>query len=130
MNKLFRRRVEFGIAALLLLGIEVLIGMHATGWIRNSLGDVLVIILLYTLCRIFKPHCSEKWYLLPTVILLFAFAVEFLQFWGLCDRLGITNRLLRIIIGTGFSVADLACYAVGSVPCYIIELIIRIESER
>ena len=60
--------------------------------------------------------------MLPTAILLFAFAVEFLQLWGFCDRFGITNKLLRIIIGTGFSVADLVCYAVGIIPCYVIEI--------
>ena len=118
------RRAVFGIASVLLLLIEVLIGMYATGWVRNYLGDVLVVILLYTLWRTVKPDLTKRWYVLPTAILIFAFGVEFLQLWGFCDRLGITNRVLRIIIGTGFSVEDLISYAIGCIPCYVTELLI------
>lgn len=116
-----RKRHIYAIASVILLSIEILIGLYAHGWIRNYLGDVLVVILLYTLFRTVLPEWPGKWYVLPTVILLFAFVVEFLQLWGFCDRFGITNRLLRIIIGTGFSIADLLCYAVGIIPCYITE---------
>jgi len=119
------KRLSFAIASLLLLGVEILIGLYASGWVRNYLGDVLVVILLYTLCKTVSPEHPSNPYILPTSILAFAFIVEFLQLWGFCDRFGITNRLLRIIIGTGFSPEDLLSYAVGSVPCYIIELLIR-----
>lgn len=118
------KRLGFGIASAVLFLIEVLIGMYATGWVRNYLGDVLVVILLFTLWRTVKPDRSGKWYVLPTAILIFAFGVEFLQLWGFCDRLGITNRLLRIIIGTGFSMEDLISYAIGCIPCYVTELLI------
>ena len=118
------KRVCFGIASAVLFLIEVLIGMYATGWVRNYLGDVLVVILLYALWRTVKPDRPGKWYVLPTAILIFAFGVEFLQLWGFCDRLGITNRLLRIIIGTGFSIEDLISYAIGCIPCCVTELLI------
>ncbi len=113
------RRIIFGILSVLLLGIEILIGMFAKGWVRAYLGDVLVVILLYAILRTIFPDKPKQWYLLPTIILVFSFIVEFLQLWGFCDRFGITNKLLRIIIGTGFSVVDLACYAIGLIPCYI-----------
>ena len=120
-----KRRLIFGIITAALLITEVLIGMYAGGWIRSYLGDVLVVILLYTLFRTIIPDKPEKWYILPTVILIFAFIVEFLQLWGFCDRFGITNRFLRIIIGTGFSVVDLICYVVGIIPCYITECVLK-----
>ena len=120
-----KRRLIFGIITAALLITEVLIGMYAGGWIRSYLGDVLVVILLYTLFRTIIPDKPEKWYILPTVILIFAFGVEFLQLWGCCDRFGITNRFLRIIIGTGFSVVDLICYVVGIIPCYITECVLQ-----
>ena len=113
----------YGIATLVLLGIEILIGLFATGWVRIYLGDVLVVILIYTFIRTISINKPSKWFILPTAILLFAFLVEFLQLWGFCDRFGITNKLLRIIIGTGFSYIDLICYAVGIIPCYIVEFI-------
>lgn len=117
------RRLVFGILTLLLLGIEVLIGLFAHGWVRSYLGDVLVVILLYTLIRTIVPK-KGKWFVIPTAILVFAFIVEFLQLWGFCDRFGITNEFLRIIIGTGYSNVDLMCYCIGIIPCYIAEFIL------
>lgn len=115
------RRLIYGLISLLLLGTEVLIGLFGQGWVRIYLGDVLVVILLYTIVRTVIPNKMIKWFIIPTVILIFAFAVEFLQLWGFCDRFGITNELLRIIIGTGFSTIDLICYLIGIIPCYIAE---------
>lgn len=101
------RRLVYGLISLLLLGTEVLIGLFGQGWVRIYLGDVLVVILLYTIVRTIIPNKKTPWFVIPAVILIFAFAVEFLQLWGFCDRFGITNELLRIIIGTGFSTIDL-----------------------
>jgi len=115
------KRIVFGVVSLVLLGIEIMIGLYASGWIRNYFGDVLVVILIYTLCRTISPDKPSVWYVFPTAVLVFAFVVEFLQLWGFCDRLGITNKLLRIIIGTGFSVADLVSYIAGIIPCYFVE---------
>ena len=118
-------RIVMGVLSVLLLGVEVLIGMFAHGWVRDSLGDVLVVVLIYTLCRTVSPEKPAYGLLLPAAILVFAFGVEFLQLWGFCDRLHITNRLLRIIIGTGFSVNDLLCYTVGILPCAAAEMYLK-----
>ena len=117
------KRLIFGLTALLLLGIEIIIGMYATGWIRNYLGDVLVVVLIYAIIRTITPNKPDKWYVVPSLVLILAFITEFLQLWGFCDRFGITNKLLRIIIGTGFSYIDLLCYAAGIIPCYIVEFV-------
>lgn len=118
-----KKRGIFIVLSVLLFGTEVLIGMYAHGWVRSYLGDVLIVILLYTLFRSVVPDWPKLWWLLPSAILVFAFAVEFLQLWGFCDRFGITNRLARIILGTGFSVIDLVSYAIGIVPCYVAEFV-------
>lgn len=118
-------RLCMGIASAVLLGTEILIGMFAHGWVRSYLGDVLVVILLYTICRTISPMKPRHGILLPLAILIFAFCVEFLQLWGFCDRFGITNPLLRIIIGTGYSNIDLLSYAIGIVPCAVCELVLK-----
>ena len=118
------RRLIFGILSVILLGIEVLIGLFAHGWVRSYLGDVLVVILLYTLIRTIVPR-KGKWFVIPTIILVFSFIVEFLQLCGFCDRFGITNEFLRIIIGTGFSWIDIACYCIGIIPCYVSEYLLN-----
>ncbi len=120
-----RIRTGMAIASAVLLGIEILIGMCAGGWVRSYLGDVLIVTLLYTLARTFLPEKPRYGLLLPAAILLFSFGVEFLQLWGFCDKLGITNRFLRICIGTGYSNLDLLCYAAGILPCVICEIILR-----
>ncbi len=124
------RRIIYGICSAVLLGTEILIGMFAHGWVRSYLGDVLVVILLYTLARTISPKWPSKPYILPAAILVFSFAVEFLQLWGFCDRFGIQNRLLRIIIGTGFSWADLLCYTAGIIPCFAAEYIMAKTAKR
>lgn len=130
MQKHSKIRLIMGLLSALLLGTEILIGMFAHGWVRNHLGDILVVILLYTLFRTFSPVKPRHGLLLPAAILIFAFCVEFLQLWGFCDRFGITNPLLRIIIGTGFSARDLLCYAIGIVPCIGCELLLRRAGKR
>ena len=119
------KRIVFGIVSLLLFATEILIGIYAHGFLRNYIGDVLVVILIYTLFRTVSPEKPKASFLLPTCILIFAFAVEFLQLWGFCDKFGIENRLLRIIIGTGFSIEDLVSYTVGIIPCYVTELFFK-----
>lgn len=125
MKKSTKIRIFCGITAVLLLIAEILIGMYAHGWLRHSFGDVLVVILLWALWRTVLPQRPKNGILLPLMILAFAFCVEFLQLWGFCDKLHITDPLLRIIIGTGFSVSDLICYAAGILPCIAAELVIR-----
>ncbi len=120
-----RIRIGMGIASAVLLGIEILIGMYAHGWVRNQFGDALVVILLYTICRTVSPEKPRFGLLLPLGILLFAFCVEFLQLWGFCDKLHITNHLLRIIIGTGYSNADMLSYTLGILPCIACEFLLR-----
>ena len=120
-----RIRIGMGIASAVLLGIEILIGMYAHGWVRNQFADVLVVILLYTICRTVSPEKPHFGLPLPVGILLFAFCVEFLQLWGFCDKLHITNHLLRIIIGTGYSNADMLSYTLGILPCIACEFLLR-----
>ena len=124
MNKQILRICK-GIASVILLGTEVLIGLYATGWVRYYLGDVLVVILLYTLWRTVLPEKPQFGALLPAGILVFSFIVEFLQLWGFCDRFGITNQFLRIVIGTGFSWIDILSYAIGIVPCFLCEFLLK-----
>ena len=123
-NRSGYRKIMLLLTVLLFI-IEVMIGMYAGGWIRAYFGDVLVVILIYTLLRTVSPDKPKHGLILPLCILVFSFIVEYLQLWGIADRLHITNDLVRIIIGTGFSTIDLICYAVGILPCIAIELMMK-----
>lgn len=117
MNK----RTLYIIASMVLLGVEILIGTFASGWLRAYFGDVLVIILLYALIRSVLSkirYCG----LLPTLLLIFCQIVEGLQAWGFADRMGITNELLRILISTSFAWGDVLSYCIGFIPILLWEL--------
>ena len=110
MNK----RLKYVIITIILLTIEVLIALFVhDNFIRPYVGDILVVILLYTFVRSFVP---EKIRLLPLYIFLFAAGVEVLQYFRIVDLLGLeNNRFFSVLIGSVFDVKDIVCYGVGCV---------------
>ena len=73
MNK----RIAYGIATFILLIIEVLIALFVhDAFIRPYIGDVLVVIVIYTFVRIF---IQERFVFLPLFVFIFATLVEVLQ---------------------------------------------------
>ena len=52
---------------------------------------------------------------LPFYVFLFACFVEVLQYFQLVETLGITNRALRIILGSTFDWKDIVCYGAGCI---------------
>lgn len=117
-----RKRIVYLILTLLLLGIEILIGVFVNdSFIRPYFGDVLVVILIYTLIRIFFPSGLP---FLPLGIFLFAVCVEVAQYFHIADLLHLERfPLLRVIVGTSFSWTDILCYAVGCLTVAAVEWI-------
>lgn len=112
-------RLIYIIIFIILLLIEILIALFSHGgFIRNYVGDIIVVWVLYTLIRIIIP---KKVKLLPLWILIFSIFVEFMQYIKIVDIFGIENLILRTIIGTSFSWVDILCYFVGCVPLGIFE---------
>ena len=107
--------------AIALLAIEVFIALKvpSTSFIRHSLGDFLVVILMYfSIKSIFNINVKT----LAIAICLFAFALEFTQYFHVLDLLEIKNRFIRVILGTSFSFEDLLMYALGSVTAYLADI--------
>ena len=99
-------------ATVLLFLTELLIALYVhDNFIRPYVGDVLVVVLLYTFVRIFVPE-GLKW--LPLYIFLFAAGVEVLQYFRIAEVLGLSdNRVLSVVVGSVFDVKDIVCYGVG-----------------
>ena len=88
------------------------------GFVRHYAGDVLAVILLYALARaIFSVPPSN----LPLKIFTFAAALEIAQYFGVVQILGIENKILKIMIGGTFDLADLLCYAAGCILAGVYE---------
>lgn len=103
--------------------MEVLIASFINDdFIRPYLGDVLVVLLIYSFTRTFFKIGVWKAILL---VVAFAFLVEFLQYWKLIEKLDLKdNPFARAVIGTSFSRLDLLCYLVGGVIIGIAEFFI------
>ncbi len=109
-----KKRIIYGIATVILFIIELLIALFVhDSFIRPYVGDVLVVVLIYTFVRMFLPEGVR---LLPLYIFLFAAGVEVLQYFRIAEVLGLSdNRILSVIIGSVFDWKDILCYGVGCV---------------
>lgn len=114
LSKLQKKRAFYLIATIIIFLIEVFIALFVQdSFIRPYVGDMLVVILIYTFLRVIIP---EKPRLLPLYVFLFAALVEGLQAIHVVELLGLQDsRFFSVLIGTTFDWKDIACYAVGCV---------------
>ena len=119
---LFEMKLQFSLKYLLLtifiFLVEVLIATKLSGvfFVRAYLGDVIVVMLLYTFVKSFVKVNDQK---LILGILIFSFLVEFAQYFNIAEKLGFRpGSLMYIIIGNSFSWIDNLCYAVGCLLLY------------
>lgn len=99
--------------------IEVLIAtaLKDIFFVRAYLGDVIVVILLYTFVKSFLTVNNQK---LILGIFIFSCMVEFAQYFNIAEKLGFQpGSLMYIIIGNSFSWIDILCYAVGCLMLYL-----------
>lgn len=114
-----KKRIFYIISFLVIFCIEVLIALYVRdNFVRPYVGDVLVVVLVYSFVRIFLPTGIPR---MPFYVFLFACFVEVIQYFQLVETLGITNRVARVVLGSTFDWADIACYAVGCVLIILFE---------
>ena len=109
-----KKRTTYLLLTILLLAIEVIIALFVHDrFIRPYVGDVLVMMVMYTFVRIFVP---ERIKALPTYLFGFAALVEIAQYFQIVELLGMEeNRFFSVLIGSVFDVKDIMCYAVGTI---------------
>lgn len=116
--------LKYFLLSILLFFIEVLIAtiFKDIVFVRSYLGDVIVVILIYTLVlTFFKVENRTK---LITGIFIFSVIVEVLQYFKIADVLGLKpGSIPAIVVGNSFSWIDILCYAAG---CTIIFLITKL----
>ena len=115
-----KKRGLYLLATFLLIGIEVCIALFVDdNFVRPYIGDVLVVIPIYTLIRVFVP---EKLKLLPLYIFMFATVVEVLQYVQIVNILGLENNtFMRVLIGSVFDIKDILCYGIGCMVLGVFE---------
>ena len=116
----FQFSLKYLLLTVFIFLVEVLIATKLSGifFVRAYLGDVIVVMLLYTFVQSFIKVNDQK---LILGILIFSFLIEFAQYFNIAEKLGFRpGSLMYIVIGNSFSWIDNLCYAVGCLILYII----------
>lgn len=117
--------LKYFIASIVLFLVELTIAiLHFNAFIRGFLGDVLIILLMYSFLKIFIKNNVLK---TAIFVLAFAYFVEFLQFFRLAELFHIKSKILLIIVGSVFDLWDLVAYTLGFLFILLIEKIIKNE---
>ena len=121
LSKRIKKRIGYVLATLGIFIIELLIALFVRdNFIRPYVGDMLVVVLIYTCVRIFLPGKPR---LLPLYVFLFAVLTEGLQAVNIVELLGLSdNRFFSVLIGTTFDLKDIACYGAGCMLCGLWEV--------
>lgn len=113
--------IKYFLLTILLFLTEVLIATAGKNLfiLRAYIGDVLVVMLIYTFILSFvKVQNKEK---LLIYIFLFSVIVETAQYFKVADLLGFkAGSIPHIVIGNSFSWIDILCYGLG---CIVIKII-------
>ena len=108
----FRFSKKYAVLSAGLFAVEICIAlfMHDS-LVRPFIGDMLVVILIFTVCR---SVIEANHFLLALCVLIFSFAIEIGQYFNLISMLGLQHiRLARIVIGTTYDFHDLLAYGAG-----------------
>ena len=110
-------------AFLILLLMEFTIAyFHFNPFIRGFLGDVLVMLLLYSFLKIF---IKNNVFNIAISVLGFAFLVELLQFLKLSEILKIKSKIILTVLGSVFDGSDLVAYFIGFLLILLIEKLLH-----
>ena len=123
-NDMIKFDVKYFALTILLFIIESLIAIYVhDSFVRPYFGDVLVVMLIY--CFV-KSFLKVKVWAAALFVLLFAFAIEFLQYLNVVEKLGLQNsKIARTVLGTSFSWSDILCYMIGIVVVISVEYFLR-----
>ncbi|QVY65330.1 DUF2809 domain-containing protein [Polaribacter sp. Q13] len=102
---------------------EILIAKYSSGFLRHTIGDYLAVMLVYTFIKAILKISLEKAILVTFAI---SFLIEFLQLSDLQNNFPAAySKMLKIIMGTSFSIGDLVAYTFGVITILIIEKYIQ-----
>jgi len=124
MKRIIRFNRTYFFLAIALFLVEVFIGTYVhDSIIRPYGGDYLVVMLIYCFVKAFldTPVIATA-----TGVLLFAYAIEGLQYLHIVRWLGLEqHKLARIIIGTSFAWSDIVAYTLGIITLIALEYTLK-----
>ena len=126
INLTFNLKYFITTTAIFLIEVLIATKLKDIFFVRAYLGDVIVVILIYTFIKsFFKIKNNQK---LISGILIFSCLVEFAQYFTIAEKLGFRKgSLMYIVIGNSFSWIDIMCYAAG---CLLLYLFVTLKREK
>lgn len=121
------KRFIFGIWTIALLFVEIIIAIFAKGFIREYVGDVLAVMFLYMLARVFFP---QKPQFMSAIAFGIAAVVELIQLTPLHGIIKEKHKVLAVVIGGTFDHRDIICYFIGGAVCAVIDFFIIGKSKK
>ncbi len=118
---LFQFNYAYFLVTIFIFLTEVLIAtvLKYNLFIRAYLGDVIVVMLLYTFIKSFFTVNDTK---LILGIFIFSCLVEFAQYFSIAEKFGFRpGSIMYIVIGNSFSWIDIMCYAAGCLLLYLLK---------
>lgn len=115
-----RINYKYLISFIILFIVEVIIALFINDKIiRPYIGDILVIILMYTFIRIF---IRKEVRLLSIYLFVFATFVEVMQYFNILEIVGLeNNKVLSVVFGSVFDMKDILCYLIGSIILFMFD---------
>jgi uncharacterized protein DUF2809 len=120
---------KYAVLSIVLFVVEISIALFIHDrLVRPFVGDMLVVILIFTICR---SVIKADHFWLALSVLIFSFAVEMGQYFNLISLLGLQDiEVARTIIGTTFDFHDLLAYSAGILLIFIIGLLAKYHAGR
>jgi len=89
------------------------------GFARGFIGDVVIVMFIYSFLKIIKNFNSLK---LGICVLGFSFLIEIAQLLDVITKLGIQeNQLTNLLFGSVFDPLDLLAYTIGVIFIFAID---------
>ncbi|MCC6583124.1 MAG: DUF2809 domain-containing protein [Chitinophagales bacterium] len=109
-------RYQYFLLFIFIFIIEVLIAKYLQDpFIRPFVGDVLVVILIYSFFSIFLNCSTSK---LAFAVFIFACSIEILQWFHLVKLFHLeNNKFMKIALGSVFDIKDILAYFAGYLIC-------------
>lgn len=124
----FKFSLKYFLLTIVIFLIEVLIATKLKDifFVRAYLGDVIVVILIYTFIKSFITINNNQKLILG--IFIFSCLVEFAQYFTIADKLGLQpGSVMYIVVGNSFSWIDILCYAAG---CLLLSIFLKLRIQR
>ena len=114
-----KKRGKYILIFIIIFAIEVIIARYVHDKIiRPYIGDILVVICLYTFS---KSIFLDKIKRLSLYVLICAVIVEILQYFNYAQILFGDNKIMKTLLGSSFDIKDILCYVMGYLIIILVE---------